>query len=133
MAATMLCFFSYSCDAADITVKINGVRNNRGDILAGMCRHEEFMKRRCQLGVSVPARAGTVRVVFNDVTPGNYAIQAFHDENRDGRLNTDKMGIPIEGYAISNNARGTMGPPDFADAEIVIGDTNGEFDMDLKY
>ena len=44
---------------------------------------------------------------FSGIAPGTYAASAFHDENSNGKLDTNFMGIPREGVAASNDARGT--------------------------
>ena len=42
---------------------------------------------------------------FNDIPPGTYAIAVFHDENANGKLDKNFLGIPCEGYGASNNVR----------------------------
>ena len=64
------------------------------------------------------AKAGDL--VFAGLAPGEYAIAAFHDEDRDGDLNTNLLGMPTEGYGFSNEARGTFGPPGFDAAAFTI-------------
>ena len=53
--------------------------------------------------------------------PGEYAISAFHDENDDGKLTTNLIGIPKEPIAVSNNAVGKFGPPKYKDAVFTLG------------
>jgi uncharacterized protein (DUF2141 family) len=35
----------------------------------------------------------------------------FHDENKDGELDTNILGIPSEDYGFSNNVSSWFGPP----------------------
>jgi uncharacterized protein (DUF2141 family) len=42
---------------------------------------------------------------FPGVTPGTYAISVFHDENSNGKLDTNLLGIPREGVSASNNRK----------------------------
>jgi uncharacterized protein (DUF2141 family) len=35
---------------------------------------------------------------FSDIKPGKYAIAVIHDENCNGKLDTNMFGIPKEGY-----------------------------------
>lgn len=42
-----------------------------------------------------------------------YATSVFHDENSNGELDTNFMGIPREGVGASNGAKGHLGPPKF--------------------
>ncbi len=40
----------------------------------------------------------------------------MHDENGNGKLDKNFIGMPTEGYGASRAARGTMGPPKWEDA-----------------
>jgi uncharacterized protein (DUF2141 family) len=51
---------------------------------------------------------------------GRYAVAAIHDSDGDGRLDTNFLGMPQERYGFSNGARGTFGPPSFADASFPV-------------
>lgn len=59
----------------------------------------------------LPVSHATTKAVFDDLPPGRYAVMAYHDRNGDGRLNTLPVGLPVEPYGFSNDARGTFGPP----------------------
>ena len=75
-----------------------------------------------------PARDGKARFVFTDLAPGRYALRVFADENGNAKLDTNLVGMPIERYGFSNDAKGNRGAPDFeaaafrveADAQAVI-------------
>jgi len=56
--------------------------------------------------------------VFEGVAPGDYAISEFHDENRNGKLDRNFLGIPKEGVGASNGATGHMGPPKYEAARF---------------
>ncbi|MFN4300090.1 MAG: DUF2141 domain-containing protein [Thermaurantimonas sp.] len=61
--------------------------------------------------IPVENKKATIR--YTDLTPGNYSVEAFHDQNNNGKLDTNPFGIPREPYGFSNNVRGNFGPPDF--------------------
>lgn len=109
--------------AADLTVRIEGVRSADGDIRVALHRRAD--------GVDFPDSAGILKaamrpagkagdLVFEGLPPGEYAVAAFHDEDLDGDLNTNLLGMPTEGYGFSNEARGTFGPPGFDAAAFTI-------------
>ena len=109
--------------AADLVVRIEGVRSADGNIRVAVHRRAA--------GVDFPDSAGAVKaamrpaaetgdLVFAGLPPGDYAIAAFHDEDRDGDLNTNLLGMPTEGYGFSNDARGMFGPPGFDAAAFTI-------------
>ncbi len=51
---------------------------------------------------------------------GDYAIRAHHDEDGDGKLGHNFVGMPTESYAFSNDARGFMGPPSWEEAKFTL-------------
>jgi uncharacterized protein (DUF2141 family) len=51
---------------------------------------------------------------------GEYAIKLFHDENGNGKMDRNMIGIPSEDYAFSNNAAGNFGPADYEDAKFLF-------------
>lgn len=69
---------------------------------------------------TVPMRAGAARLVFAGLAPGRYAVRAFADENGNGKLDTNLMGMPTERYGFSNDAKGNRGAPDFEAAAIGV-------------
>ena len=73
---------------------------------------------------------GRAQCVFSNVAPGVYSGGAFHDANDNGKLDTNWIGIPKEGVASSNNAKGRMGPPKFKDASFEY--KGGLFTQDLR-
>ena len=74
--------------------------------------------------------------MFAGLAPGDYAVAAFHDEDRDGDLDTNLLGIPTEGLRLlQRSARGTFGPPDFDAAAFTVkaGDRQPAVTIKLGY
>jgi uncharacterized protein (DUF2141 family) len=69
---------------------------------------------------SVPVTASTMTCTFTGIAPGTYAVALFHDENGDGKLDTNFMGIPREGVGVSNNKLRSLGPPKWDDAKFPL-------------
>ena len=61
-------------------------------------------------------------VTFENIPSGIYAVSIFHDENDNGKMDTNFMGIPKEDYGCSNDASGFMGPPKWSDAKFELKD-----------
>jgi uncharacterized protein (DUF2141 family) len=64
---------------------------------------------------------------------GTYAISAFHDENNDKKVNSNFIGIPKEGIGVSNNAKGSFGPPKFDDAKFEFTQSDQSVGISLNY
>ena len=116
-----------------VEVQVNGVRNGRGHVLAAVCDRQEFLGKHCRLNGSAEARPGLVLVRVTGVPPGTYAVQAWHDENDNGRIDSDMLGIPREGIGFSRDAPIRFGPPSFADAQFEVGDGGARTALKLRY
>jgi uncharacterized protein (DUF2141 family) len=58
---------------------------------------------------------------------------AYHDENNNSRLDTDFIGYPTEGYALSNGIRAVISRPRFSDAAFAVGDQDAHVTLRIKY
>ena len=83
------------------------------------CRDDAASHRTSVSATAGPG--GTIRLVFDNVAPGTYAIALLHDENRNGRADRALSMIPREGFGFSRDAPVRMGPPDFDDAAFQVG------------
>lgn len=70
--------------------------------------------------VRVKAAATTVRCAFEAVPPGTYAIVVLHDENDNRKLDKNRLGIPLEGYGVSNNHTHALSAPRWEEAKFVV-------------
>jgi uncharacterized protein (DUF2141 family) len=70
---------------------------------------------------------------FDPIPAGTYAVACFHDENKNGKLDTGLFGIPTEGTVVSNHAKGFMGPPSFEKAKFSFPGTPGALDLRMGY
>jgi uncharacterized protein (DUF2141 family) len=60
-------------------------------------------------------------------------VSSYHDKNDNGKLDTDALGFPTEGFGFSNDARGTTGPPPFAKAAFDLGNETKSVTIKLVY
>jgi len=97
--------------AGDLTIELTGAKARPGKIIAVLSTKDTFQKSG-GMEQTVDPTDGTVRLVFRDLPPGEYAFMAFHDESQDGDLQFDAGGMPAEGWALSN-ADKLRGPPSF--------------------
>ena len=67
---------------------------------------------------------------LSDVASGNIAVLVYHDENANGILDKNFIGIPRETLAISNNYQ-PKGPPSFSRASFELSPENAQ-SIDLE-
>jgi len=102
-----------------IHADVVGLHSDRGQVLCALFSSAaDFPKKANQAlrhatsGIS----GGHAACDFQSVPSGVYAVSVFHDENSNGKLDTNFVGIPREGVGASNNAKGHLGPPKFSAA-----------------
>jgi len=64
--------------------------------------------------------AGSPQPVSVELPPGRYAIAAYLDENHNGHIDRNWLGLPAEPYALSGNPKFHFGPPRFDECQILV-------------
>jgi uncharacterized protein (DUF2141 family) len=116
-----------------IEVTIRNIQPATGNIRVGLFNNEDDFLKNAVQGKVVKASATEVRVVFDNLAKGEYAVSIIHDENENGELDTNAIGIPKEGFAFGNNAMGTFGPPSFEKAKVQVENNTVTQEISVKY
>jgi uncharacterized protein (DUF2141 family) len=93
------------------------VRADQGVVRCGLFTEKGWLKAPVQ-GTVAAIHGGVALCVFTGVAKGVYGISAFHDRNNNGKLDTNFIGLPVEDYCASRDARSSFGPPSFVDAKF---------------
>lgn len=106
-----------SASNLDVVEFKTATRNANGVVRCGLFERKGWLKKPVRSAVAkINGRDALCK--FSRVPKGEYGISAFHDENSNGKLDTNLLGMPTEDYCASRNARGTFGPPSFDDAKF---------------
>jgi uncharacterized protein (DUF2141 family) len=105
-----------------IHVTVLDIRNSTGRVACALFESPqgfpvEFLHSATNVMV-IQIRKSQARCDFEDIPPGTYALAVIHDENMNGLLDTNMLGIPKEGYGFSNDATGWLGAPSFEAASF---------------
>jgi uncharacterized protein (DUF2141 family) len=122
---------------ATLTVRITNLKNQDGQIGLSVFRvptgwPEDW--KQAERWAMVPIESNPQEIIISDLPVGRYAVSAFHDENSSGDIDKNFMGIPKEGYGVSNGAKaGMFGPPKFEEALINLDPTGTTIDIAIEY
>ena len=72
-------------------------------------------------------------VVFANVPYGTYAVSVLHDENSNGKMDKNFIGIPKEGFGTSNNPKIRRGPPSFTESSFNLENNELAMKIDMNY
>ena len=122
-----------SDSSSDIHVNVKGVEELKGSMFIAVfddpASFPEFGKQYREM--VLPVRSKELSHAFKDLPNHTYAVAVFHDINDNGILDKNALGIPLEPYGFSRNARARFSAPPFEDAKIEL-KNNLEIQIDIQ-
>ena len=122
---------------ATVTATVLNLRAHKGNVVCRLYVSEADFPRgpggnvRKKVAV-VPGRP--TRCTFEGVAPGTYAMTFIHDENDNGKLDKNFLGVPTEGYGVSNNRTYATKAPTWAESKFVVErGSRRELGIELRY
>lgn len=120
-----------------IQVKILNIRNSSGAVACALFESPagfpyDFLRSATNI-MMTKIKDTQARCEFADIPPGTYALAVIHDENMNGQLDTNRLGIPMEGYGFSNDAAALLSAPSFRAASFPYDGRNVALTITLNY
>ncbi|MDC7223123.1 MAG: DUF2141 domain-containing protein [Spirochaetales bacterium] len=125
-------FSLYGDTPGTLTIMVRGIFPEEGILLLALCDSPDNYKNKSDFfAVRKVAVTGPVMSIpIFPVPRGNYAVKVIHDENGNGALDVNIIGIPQESFGFSNNVMGKMGAPSFEQAMFSVrGDCSIAIDL----
>lgn len=126
----------FAVEKGNLIVIVHKIRNHSGQMgfllfnsKEGFPNHPE----KALVSAFIKVVADSIEHTFINIPLGSYAISAFHDENNDKKVNSNFLGIPKEGIGVSNNIKGSFGPPKFDDAKFDFARSAQTINISLTY
>lgn len=125
-------------DTLSLTTRVTGARNTKGKIIISLFRDAEGFPGDAsrivrQQMVDVEPATMSGQVTFKDLPQGTFAVSVLHDENENGKMDKNFLGIPREGYGTSNNPGKKMRAPRFDEAKFELSETGQVVEIRLIY
>ena len=105
--------------AATLVVQVEGIDAGKGEVRLAVC-DRSFDPADCPHVAIRAADTPVEEFVFDDLTPGRYAVAVYHDVNGNGELDTSFLGLPTEPYGFTNDV-GRYRRPEFGPALVNVG------------
>jgi uncharacterized protein (DUF2141 family) len=119
---TALICVNLSAQSEELTVKVTGIKKNKGEIACALFKTPEGFPMdlsKPQL-IWMAADAGEVNCKFTELTAGDYSLSVAHDENGNKKVDTNFVGMPTEAWGVSNNIRPLMRAPRWQEAQFTV-------------
>jgi uncharacterized protein (DUF2141 family) len=118
--------------AGELTVTISDIRNPKGTLMVAVEKSDAgWNDEEKPVAAQKIAASGKEVVLKFDLPAGEYAVQVLHDENDNGKLDTNFMGMPTEGYGFSNNPQ-VMRRAHFDEAKFPLGEAAASIVVRLR-
>ncbi|MDQ3124490.1 MAG: DUF2141 domain-containing protein [Pseudomonadota bacterium] len=132
LAAVAALSLSAPAMAEDVTVTLTGVEARGGVLLASLQTRGEFMQSSAAYADRIERpSAGTLRVTFRNVAPGDYALTVLHDEDADGRMKMNGY-MPGEGWAMINGDT-LRATPTFDHVKFTVSASGADISVPMSY
>ncbi len=115
--------YSQEQTTGKLEVRITGFRNSNGKVSVNLFNKADGFPDDPLKSFgwkTVKVLPDTVVIAFEDLPYGSYAVSVLHDENSNGKMEKNFLGIPREGFAFSNNYTPRIKSPSFNDAMIEL-------------
>jgi uncharacterized protein (DUF2141 family) len=120
--------------AATLTVHVTDI-DKKGGILrvslydqSGWSKDEDTPTASANLPAVLPETTFTL----TDIKPGVYGIKLFQDVNNNGRFDQNFLGLPLERYGFSRDARPFLAQPGFNRTKFTVTDGANEITIRLQ-
>jgi uncharacterized protein (DUF2141 family) len=135
MSLLLTLFVSYA-RAQQTQVKVTGIRSGKGKIILNVFKNNDTYDKEqpCKKYVfDKKTLANGTLVVDCDLEPGTYGITLVDDENANGKIDKNLIGMPKEGFGFSNFFMEKMKKPVFDDFKIDLKSPNNKVEIKVKY
>jgi uncharacterized protein (DUF2141 family) len=125
-------------DTGTLTVRVTGARNTKGKIGVTLFQDaqgfpDDTSKAVRQESVDIDPNTKSAQVTFKDVPQGTFAVSVLHDENGNGKMDKNFVGMPKEGYGASNNPKKKKRAPTFDEAKFSLNTSEQAIEITLIY
>jgi len=125
-----------STPTSQVEVVVSQIRNARGVIGCRLFSSKQGFpdSEQSYAGILVPIAANHATCLFRNLPAGTYAIAVMHDENNNGKLDTNFFGAPKEGYGVSNNHTYAMSSPKWDESRFTLStNEKKQLNITLRY
>jgi uncharacterized protein (DUF2141 family) len=113
--------------AGTVEFNINGVNDDSSKLYVQIFKGEDnYQNGNAESATITTSKDGKASIIFSNLDKGDYALRFFHDQNNNGKLETNLFGMPVEGYGFSNNAQPNFGPVSYQQIRFSVAEDDGK-------
>jgi uncharacterized protein (DUF2141 family) len=108
--------------AADLTIRVENVLPDGGMLRLGLYDEALYPDDNSKpiAAADVPAIGGETVITLHGIAPGTYAIETFQDVNANNKMDTTWVGLPLEPFGFSRDAKPFLSKPRFDEVKFTL-------------
>lgn len=117
-------------------IEIDNIKNAQGLMRINLFQTAKGFPGEYQQAAEFKTKAAIfnmMKIKWTGLARGEYAVSVVHDENENGKLDTNFFGIPSEGVGVSNNTFPTFSAPKFESAKFRVDSDSTHIIIKMKY
>ncbi len=123
-----------SVKTARLIVRVTDLRNKNGKLIFGVFDKADGFPSTQANAVNWQVKPASGDGVFTaDLPPGNFGLSVLHDENNNGGMDKNFLGIPTEGYGVANNPKPRRRAATFQEATISLPASGADVSISVQY
>ena len=105
-----------------LDIRVTGLPSDSGVVRVALFASEDsFPKSGREFRKAIVRPIGKIgTVIFKNIPYGLYAVALYHDKNENDVFDRGFLGLPLEKYGFSNNARTTLKAPKFKKVRFAV-------------
>lgn len=105
-----------------VVIDLSGMQNTSGKVNVALYNSSSTFNdpNQAYRELFLNCTGGSMTITLDSLVQGEYAFAIFHDENNNQQIDQNFLSIPTEGFAFSNNAMGTFGPPNWTQSKFSV-------------
>ena len=109
-------------DAAEWTLRVgvHGAKPNTGQLIVSIFNDQKTYLKQPLYSKTVSVGDEKTQILEFMLESGTFAVSVIYDEDGNGELTTNMLGIPRESFGFSNNATASFGPPSWEDVRFKV-------------
>jgi len=124
----------FSAEAATLTIHVTKIDKKGGTLRVSLYDEAGWSKGEDTpvASANVPAVTPKTTVTLTDIKPGTYGVKLFQDSNNNGKFDQNFIGLPLERYGFSRDAKPLLSAPPFAKTKFTTTEGTNEITITLR-
>jgi uncharacterized protein (DUF2141 family) len=119
-----------------LLVTVEGLRSNKGVVRITLFDQAEGFPQdsgKARKVVTATPKGNAAHIAFEQLPAGRYAVAILHDENENGKMDTNMVGYPKEGWGASTDNLPTFRAPRFEEAAFALKGPEHHLTVRIRY